>query len=248
MAAGAQGWGAGLNAALSAQGREPAIFSRAQSYIGVMIDDLVSRGVTEPYRMFTSRAEFRLSLRADNADQRLTPLAASLNCVGEERRRAFGAKMELLGKGRAALEAVAFTPREAASFGMNVGQDGQRRTAFTLLSFPEITFPDLVRAAPSLAQIDAATRIQLERDATYANYLDRQRADVDAMRRDEALEIPPDFDFLALAGLSTEIKTKLAHSRPHTIAHASRIEGVTPAALAVLLATIKRQERRRSAG
>jgi tRNA uridine 5-carboxymethylaminomethyl modification enzyme len=246
--AAAQGLVAGLNAALSAQGREPAIFSRAQSYIGVMIDDLVSRGVTEPYRMFTSRAEFRLSLRADNADQRLTPLAASLNCVGEERRRAFGAKMELLGKGRAALEAVAFTPREAASFGMNVGQDGQRRTAFTLLSFPEITFPDLVRAAPSLAQIDAATRIQLERDATYASYLDRQRADVDAMRRDEALEIPPDFDFLALAGLSTEIKTKLAHSRPHTIAHASRIEGVTPAALAVLLATIKRQERRRSAG
>jgi tRNA uridine 5-carboxymethylaminomethyl modification enzyme len=246
--AAAQGLVAGLNAALSAQGREPVIFSRAESYIGVMIDDLVSRGVTEPYRMFTSRAEFRLSLRADNADQRLTPLAISQKCVGEERRKAFGEKMELLESGRATLDSVALTPREAASFGMNVGQDGQRRTAFTLLSFPEITFDDLVRAAPSLAQIDAATRVQLERDAAYASYLDRQKADVDAMRREETLEIPQDFDFLALAGLSTEIRAKLARGRPHTIAHASRIEGVTPAALAILLAAIRRRERRRSAG
>ncbi|WP_413876803.1 tRNA uridine-5-carboxymethylaminomethyl(34) synthesis enzyme MnmG [Albidovulum sp.] len=246
--AAAQGLVAGLNAALSAQGREPVIFSRAESYIGVMIDDLVSRGVTEPYRMFTSRAEFRLSLRADNADQRLTPLAISQKCVGEERRKAFGEKMELLESGRATLESVALTPREAASFGMSVGQDGQRRTAFTLLSFPEITFDDLVRAAPPLAQIDAATRVQLERDAAYASYLDRQKADVDAMRREEGLEIPQDFDFLALAGLSTEIRAKLARGRPHTIAHASRIEGVTPAALAILLAAIRRRERRRSAG
>jgi len=131
---------------------------------------------------------------------------------------------------------------------MNVGHDGQRRTAFTLLSFPEITFDDLVHAAPRLAQIDAATRVQLERDATYASYLDRQKRDVEALRREEALEIPQDLDFLALSGLSAEIKAKLARVRPHTIAHAGRVEGVTPAALAVILAAIKRQERRRSAG
>lgn len=242
--AAAQGLVAGLNAALAAQGREPVVFGRSQSYIGVMIDDLVSRGVTEPYRMFTSRAEFRLSLRADNADQRLTPLALDLGCVGEKRRGAFGEKMERLQKGRAALESLSFTPREAASFGMSVGQDGQRRTAFTLLSFPEITFEHLLRAAPSLAEVDAKTRQQLERDATYATYLDRQKADVEAMKREEALEIPPGFDFRALAGLSAELRAKLAQVRPQSLAQAGRIEGITPAALTLILAAVKRRARR----
>ena len=242
--AAAQGLVAGLNAALAAQGREPVVFGRSQSYIGVMIDDLVSRGVTEPYRMFTSRAEFRLSLRADNADQRLTPLALDLGCVGEKRRGAFSEKMERLQKGRAALESLSFTPREAASFGMSVGQDGQRRTAFTLLSFPEITFEHLLRAAPSLAEVDAKTRQQLERDATYATYLDRQKADVEAMKREEALEIPPGFDFRALAGLSAELSAKLAQVRPQSLAQAGRIEGITPAALTLILAAVKRRARR----
>lgn len=246
--AAAQGLVAGLNAAAAVQSREPVVFGRSQSYIGVMIDDLVSRGVTEPYRMFTSRAEFRLSLRADNADQRLTPLALDLGAVSEGRRRAFGDKMEALANGRAALEAVTLTPREAASFGMSVGQDGQRRTGFALLSFPEITFDDLMRAAPSLGDIGPAARLQLERDATYATYLERQQADVDAMRRDEAQAIPGDFDYAGLSGLSNELKAKLTHIRPHTLAQAGRIEGVTPAALALILATMRRQGRRSSVG
>lgn len=246
--AAAQGLVAGLNAVLAVQGRDAAVFSRSQSYIGVMIDDLVSRGVTEPYRMFTSRAEFRLSLRADNADQRLTPLAIDLGCVGERRRCAFGQKMDLLAKGRAQLDAVTLTPREAALFGLNVGQDGQRRTGFALLSFPDIAFDDLVAAAPGLAEITPEIRAQLERDATYASYLDRQQADVDALRREEAQEIPEGFDYAALPGLSAELKAKLALQRPHTLAQAGRIEGVTPAALALILATVRRQGRRRSAG
>ncbi len=245
--AAAQGLVAGLNAALAAMGREPVVFGRSQSYIGVMVDDLVSRGVTEPYRMFTSRAEFRLSLRADNADQRLTPLALALGCVGDERRRAFGEKAEQLDAGRDALQALSFTPREAASAGMNVGQDGQRRSAFTLLSFPEIAFEDLIRAAPSLAAIDMDTREQLERDAIYASYLDREREDVEAMRREEALAIPQDFDFLSLPGLSAELRAKLSQVRPQSIAQAGRIEGITPAALTLLLAAVKRGKRR-SAG
>lgn len=246
--AAAQGLVAGLNAALSAQGRPPAVFSRSQSYIGVMIDDLVSRGVTEPYRMFTSRAEFRLSLRADNADQRLTPLALELGCAGEERRRAFGVKMEALSEGLAALEAVTLTPRQAALAGISVGQDGQRRSAFEYLSFPDVTFEDLVRAAPHLADIGHETREQIARDATYAAYMDRQKADVDALRRDEGHEIPDSFDYAGLPGLSNELKVKLERVRPRTLAQAGRIEGVTPAALALILARIRRADRQRAFG
>jgi len=156
--------------------------------------------------------------------------------------------MDLLAKGRVLLDAVTLTPREAASFGLNVGQDGQRRTGFALLSFPDITFDDLVAAAPRLAEITPEIRAQLERDATYASYLDRQQADVDALRREEAQEIPEGFDYAALPGLSAELKAKLALQRPHTLAQAGRIEGVTPAALALILATVRRQGRRRSAG
>lgn len=246
--AAAQGLVAGLSAALAVKGHEPVVFSRAQSYIGVMIDDLVARGVTEPYRMFTSRAEFRLSLRADNADQRLTPLALDLGCASEERRRIFGAKMEALSEGRAALEAVTLTPREAASAGLNVGQDGQRRSAFEYLSFPGVTFDDLVRAAPGLAGISQDTREQIARDATYAAYMDRQRADVEALRREEGHAIPDGFDYAGLPGLSNELKTKLERMRPQTLAQAGRIEGVTPAALALILARIRRVKRQQATG
>lgn len=246
--AAAQGLAAGLNAALAATGREPVIFSRTDSYVGVMLDDLITRGVTEPYRMFTSRAEFRLSLRADNADQRLTPLAIGLGCVSEERQRRFGDKMELLENGRAALESVVVTPRAASAAGLNVGQDGQRRSAFTYLAYPDIGFDDLIALAPELSAIDAETREQLARDATYATFLDRQRAETEAVKRDEAHAIPSDFDYAGLPGLSTELKLKLLRARPGTLAAAARIEGVTPAALALILSQLKRLDRTRKAG
>ncbi|WP_347311736.1 tRNA uridine-5-carboxymethylaminomethyl(34) synthesis enzyme MnmG [Defluviimonas sp. SAOS-178_SWC] len=246
--AAAQGLVAGLNAAQSARAGEDVVFSRSQSYIGVMIDDLVTRGVSEPYRMFTSRAEFRLSLRADNADQRLTALGIDVGCVGAERRRAFDVKMEALDTGRAALDALSLTPREAVAYGINVGQDGQRRSGFRLLSFPGITFDDLEKAAPELSSIASDIKEQLARDATYATYIDRQTADVEAMRREEAHEIPDDFDYTALTGLSIELKGKLSHARPRTLAQAGRIDGMTPAALTLILASLRRSERQRSAG
>ena len=243
-----QGLVAGLNAARSARGGADVVFSRSNSYIGVMIDDLVTRGVTEPYRMFTSRAEFRLSLRADNADQRLTGSGIALGCVGAVRQKAFDAKMEALEAGRAALEALSLTPREASEYGITVGQDGQRRTGFRLLSFPGVTFTDLERAAPELATIPTEIKEQLARDATYATYIDRQSADVEAMRREEAHEIPDDFDYMGLTGLSNELKGKLSLARPRTLAQAGRIDGMTPAALTLILASLRRSERQRSAG
>ncbi len=246
--AAAQGLVAGLNAAQSARGGAGVVFSRSQSYIGVMIDDLVTRGVSEPYRMFTSRAEFRLSLRADNADQRLTGLGVELGCVGAERRQAFDAKMDALKAGRAALDALSLTPREANEHGINVGQDGQRRTGFRLLSFPGITFAALERASPDLAAIPANIKEQLARDATYATYIDRQAADVEAMRREETHEIPDDFDYATLTGLSNELKGKLAQARPRTLAQAGRLDGMTPAALTLILASLRRSERQRSSG
>ncbi len=246
--AAAQGLVAGFNAAQSARGREDVVFSRSQSYIGVMIDDLVTRGVTEPYRMFTSRAEFRLSLRADNADQRLTGLGVALGCVDAGRRQAFEAKMEALEAGRATLDTLSLTPREAAAYGIPVGQDGQRRTGFRLLSFPGITFTDLERAAPELAAIPTEIKEQLARDATYATYIDRQSADVAAMQREEAHGIPDDFDYAALTGLSNELKGKLSQARPRTLAQAGRLDGMTPAALTLILASLRRSERQRSTG
>ncbi len=246
--AAAQGLVAGLNAAQSARGGADVKFSRSQSYIGVMIDDLVTRGVSEPYRMFTSRAEFRLSLRADNADQRLTGLGIDLGCVGLQRRRVFDAKMEALTAGRAALESLSLTPREAAAYDINIGQDGQRRSGFRLLSFPGIAFADLERAAPELSAIPDGIKEQLARDATYATYIDRQTADVQAMRREEAHEIPDGFDYSGLAGLSNELKGKLGQARPRTLAQAGRIDGMTPAALTLILASLRRSERQRSSG
>ncbi|MCV2863281.1 tRNA uridine-5-carboxymethylaminomethyl(34) synthesis enzyme MnmG [Albidovulum sediminicola] len=246
--AGAQGLVAGLNAALAAQGRDATVFSRSGSYIGVMIDDLVTRGVAEPYRMFTSRAEFRLSLRADNADQRLTPLGLSLGCVGADREKAFSEKMEAIGAGRVALADLCLTPKEASERGIRVSQDGVRRDGFTLLSFPDVTFADLERIHPPLATIPAEIKEQISRDALYAQYLDRQSADVAQMKRDEGHAIPEDFDFTALSGLSSELKAKLSRIRPRDLSQAARIDGMTPAALTLILARLKQTERRRSIG
>jgi len=245
--AAAQGVVAGLNAALSVQGREPLIFSRSDSYIGVMVDDLVTRGVAEPYRMFTSRAEFRLSLRADNADQRLTPIGMAAGCVGDTRKAAFEDKMTRLENARARLNDHSFTPRDLKGIGLRVNQDGARRTPFQLLSFPEIDFTTLLKLDPSLNDVDSATRAQLEKDALYANYIERQKRDVEMMRRDEAEEIPRDFDFTAIDGLSHELRSKLDKTRPETLAQAGRIDGMTPAALTLILARLRQGRRKKSA-
>ena len=245
--AAAQGVVAGLNAALAVLGREPVIFSRAESYIGVMIDDLVTRGVSEPYRMFTSRAEFRLSLRADNADQRLTPIGLSLGCVGQERAAVFQNKMEALQSARSRIEAESFTPKQINETGLRVNNDGARRTGFQLLAFPDITFDDLLKLNPSLCDVDEPIRSQLEKDALYANYIQRQNRDVEMMKRDEAQVIPADFDFAGAEGLSNELKSKLDHARPGNLAQAARIDGMTPAALALLLARLRSARREKSA-
>ncbi|MCE8513110.1 tRNA uridine-5-carboxymethylaminomethyl(34) synthesis enzyme MnmG [Ruegeria pomeroyi] len=245
--AAAQGMVAGLNAANMILGRDPVLVSRSNSYIGVMIDDLTTRGVAEPYRMFTSRAEFRLSLRADNADQRLTPLGLELGCVGDERRDAFTRKAENLAKASALLDQSSFTPKEIAAAGIKISQDGSRRNGFAILAFPDVGFDELVPLIPGLEETDAETRDQVERDALYANYIARQERDVEAMKRDEAMVIPADFSFSSLDGLSNELKQKLTSARPENIAQAGRVEGMTPAALALILARLRRGDRARSA-
>jgi tRNA uridine 5-carboxymethylaminomethyl modification enzyme len=240
--AAAQGLVAGINAALAAANQPTRHFSRTDSYIGVMIDDLTSRGVTEPYRMFTSRAEFRLALRADNADQRLTPLGIDIGYVGPERAVAFGTKAAALADAKARLESLRLSPTAAKAHGITVNSDGQIRSGSTLLSQDGITIADLARALPSLAAIDPEIAEQLKRDAMYAPYLTRQTADIEALRRDEATAIPTDFDYGSVSGLSTELRHKLAHHRPTSLAQASRIEGMTPAALVLLLARLKRRQ------
>ncbi|MES0825539.1 tRNA uridine-5-carboxymethylaminomethyl(34) synthesis enzyme MnmG [Ruegeria sp. SCP11] len=245
--AAAQGLVAGLNAALSVLGRDPVHFTRADSYIGVMIDDLTTRGVAEPYRMFTSRAEFRLSLRADNADQRLTPMGVDLGCVGDTRKAQFTRKMEKLTAAKSLLMDRTYTPKEVRAVGINVNQDGNRRDGMALLAFPDVSFEDLLSLVPGLEGFDADTRLQVERDALYANYIARQQKDVEAMKRDELYEIPRDFDYSMLDGLSSEMKQKLAKARPVNIAQAARVEGVTPAALTLLLAKLRREQKVRKA-
>ena len=245
--AAAQGLVAGLNAARAAAGSESVLFSRSDSYIGVMIDDLVSRGVAEPYRMFTSRAEFRLSLRADNADQRLTPLGLGLGCVGEARARVFGDKMEALHAGRAALDALTVTPKQAAAQGIHINQDGTRRSGFALLSFPDVSFADLERIDPALSALSDDTKQQLSREALYATFIDRQASDIKAMQRDEAHQIPADFDYDAMPSLSNELKSKLNSHRPISLLQAGRIDGMTPAALALILAKLRQNDRQRKA-
>jgi tRNA uridine 5-carboxymethylaminomethyl modification enzyme len=245
--AAAQGLVAGLNAAAQAGGSGPIIFDRAEGYIGVMIDDLVTRGVTEPYRMFTSRAEYRLTLRADNADQRLTDRAIALGCVGAERARLHQAKMRTLSDGRAMARALSLTPNEAAKHGLALNQDGQRRTAFELLSYPTVGLADLKKIWPQLESLPADVAEQLEIDAKYDVYLARQAADVASFRRDESLALPEDLDYAALPGLSNEVKQKLQAVRPRTLGQAGRIDGVTPAALTLLLAHMRNGQSRRTA-
>lgn len=245
--AAAQGLVAGLNAALTVKGQEPVHFTRSNSYIGVMIDDLTTRGVAEPYRMFTSRAEFRLSLRADNADQRLTPVGLKIGCVGETRRAAFEDKMEKLNAVKQKLSAQTFTPKQIQSVGIDVNQDGNRRDGMAILAFPSVCFEDLMPLVDGLEDVEPDIRRQIERDALYANYIARQQKDVEALKRDEAYEIPMDFDYFALDGLSSEMKQKLSHARPANIAQASRIEGVTPAALTLVLAKLRRDQKARHA-
>jgi tRNA uridine 5-carboxymethylaminomethyl modification enzyme len=238
--AGAQGLAAGLNAAAFAGGTAPIVFDRAEAYLGVMIDDLVTRGVSEPYRMFTSRAEYRLSLRADNADERLTPKGIAYGCVGKARAEQFGEREARLGRARALLTELTLTSSAALRHGLAVNQDGQRRSAFGLLAFPDIDFARLRAIWPELGEIDADIAEQVEIDARYANYLDRQRADIDSYRRDEALALPTGLDYGAISGLSAELRAKLSHLRPRTLGQAQRIEGITPAALTLLAARAKR--------
>jgi tRNA uridine 5-carboxymethylaminomethyl modification enzyme len=238
--AAAQGLLAGLNAARAVGGGEPIVIGRADGYVGVMIDDLVTRGVSEPYRMFTSRAEYRLSLRADNADQRLTPLALRAGSVGAERAHAFAAKQAALAEARRMLANYSLTPQQAAQHGLAINADGVRRSAFELLAFPGVTLSRLAAIWPDIAGIPAPVAEQIATDAQYAVYLDRQRADVEALQRDEALELPADLDYAAIAGLSTEVRQKLAAVRPASIGQASRIDGITPAALTRLLGHVRR--------
>ena len=242
--AAAQGLVAGLNAAALLCGAAPILFDRAEGYLGVMIDDLVTRGVSEPYRMFTSRAEYRLTLRADNADQRLTGRGIALGCVGAERARKHRTTMAALDAARAMAQALTLTPREAARHGLSLRQDGQRRSAFELLSYPDICIRDLARIWPSFGGLPAKIAEQIETDARYDVYLSRQAADVESYRRDESLALADDIDYAALPGLSNEVRAKLAAQRPRTIGHAGRIDGVTPAALTLLVAHVRRQHRK----
>ncbi len=237
--AAAQGLMAGLNAARTVSGSTPVVLDRASAYIGVLIDDLVTKGVTEPYRMFTSRAEYRLTLRADNADQRLTPLFSEAGCVGEARRAGFARKMEQLRGAREIMAALAMTPNQAQKHGIAVRLDGTRRNAMELLSLPGVAFQTLVGIWPELARFDGKIAEQLETDAQYSGYLGRQEADILAFRRDESLLLPSEIDYAAVNGLSTEVRQKLSAIRPATIGQAARIDGVTPAALTLVLAHVK---------
>ena len=244
--AAAQGLVAGINAALKAQGRDPYIFSRSESYIGVMVDDLITRGVTEPYRMFTSRAEFRLTLRADNADQRLTPVAVALGCVSPMRAAQFSDKSELIARGRRALEAKTFTPNAISGLGIKISQDGVRRSAFSLLSFPEASLDLIAAHCSEFAGLDQDIKVQIWSDALYAQYSQRQLDDVNALKRDESHVIPSFFDYHDLPGLSSELKAKLTKVRPQNLMQAGKIEGMTPAALTLILSRLKRETKKKA--
>jgi tRNA uridine 5-carboxymethylaminomethyl modification enzyme len=238
--AAAQGLVAGINAALRAGGRGAYVVSRSEGYLGVMIDDLVTRGVSEPYRMFTSRAEFRLKLRADNADQRLTPAGLGLGCISSERARAFAAKTAELAAAQAMLEGLTLTPSEAGAYGLEINRDGRRRSVFELLAYPGIDLARLMAIWPEISGLPGHIAGQVEVDARYAPYVRRQEADVAALRRDEAVSIPLEFDFAEIAGLSTEVRQKLKRYRPATLAQAAAIDGITPAALFLLRARLKK--------
>jgi len=243
-----QGLIAGINAALCAGGGAGRFgVSRADGYLGVMVDDLVTRGVTEPYRMFTSRAEYRLTLRADNADQRLTPLGLATGCVGRARRDAFTAKTNRLEQGASLLQSLALTPDQAAKFGLAINRDGRKRNAVDLLSYPEVDIARLISIWPEIARLDQDIAEQLAVDARYAVYVKRQELDIAAFRKDEAIAIPTGFCFAALPGLSTELRQKLERHRPASLGQAARLDGMTPAALLLLLAHLKKGQAARSA-
>lgn len=248
--AAAQGLMAGINAAQAVGGARPlpggvgAVLDRSQAYIGVMIDDLITHGTTEPYRMFTSRAEYRLTLRADNADQRLTPLGVAWGCVGPRRGKAFAAKAATLAAARNRVADMKMAAADAARIGIKVNADGASRTAMALLAYPEVDLARLALFWPELGDIPPAVAEQIEIDARYAGYLDRQQADIAAFRRDEALQLPADLDYGRIGGLSTEVREKLTATRPTTLGQAARISGVTPAALTALLVHVRRSAAR----
>jgi len=237
--AAAQGLVAGLNAASSVQELPPVQFSRTESYIGVMIDDLVIRGVSEPYRMFTSRAEYRLSLRADNADQRLTPKAIELGILDARQRTFFENKMEQIDDARQKMKSVSVAGKTAREAGVNVAGDGKKRDLYALLSIPNVGVSTILSLSPDLAQFDDSILRQLENEATYSNYLDRQVQEVSRVRRYEGLTIPPDFNYQDIQGLSSELRHKLSIVRPTSIAQAERVEGMTPVALNTLIYRLK---------
>ncbi|PZU76184.1 MAG: tRNA uridine-5-carboxymethylaminomethyl(34) synthesis enzyme MnmG [Brevundimonas sp.] len=241
--AAAQGLMAGLNAARAAAGQDAVVLGRDQAYIGVMIDDLVTRGVTEPYRMFTSRAEYRLTLRADNADQRLTPLGIELGIVGPERQARFETKAEQLAEANRVSRETLFTPNEANALGIAVNADGRRRSMRELLAFPGVALDRFLTAHPAIADWAADIREQIEIDAGYANYLDRQAVEAEALRTEEGLLLPVDLDYAVIGGLSNEVREKLIRVQPRTLGQAGRIEGMTPGALTALLAHVKRTPR-----
>ncbi|MGY4232896.1 tRNA uridine 5-carboxymethylaminomethyl modification enzyme [Bradyrhizobium sp. USDA 4449] len=238
-----QGIVAGLNAALSASGAALTVFDRADGYLGVMIDDLVTRGISEPYRMFTSRAEYRLTLRADNADQRLTEKGIALGCVGSARTRFHRAKMDALNGARALSKSLTITPNEAIKHGLSLNRDGQRRSAFELMAYPDIGWRQVRAIWPELSAIDAVIATHLEIDAKYDVYLERQSADVEAFRRDEGMVLS-EVDYSQVPGLSNEVRAKLEKARPFTVGQAGRIDGMTPAALGILAAYLRREARK----
>src|SRR5712672_1258464 len=244
--AAAQGLVAGLNAALAAAGSAPIVFDRADGYLGVMIDDLVTRGITEPYRMFTSRAEYRLNLRADNADQRLTDKGVALGCVGQARSVRHRAKMTALNAAKALAKSLTLTPNEAARYGLALNRDGHRRSAFELLAYPEIGWAEVRGIWSELSAIEPSVAVHLEIDAKYDVYLKRQVADVDGFRRDEGL-ILAGIDYALVPGLSNEARSKLEAARPRTVGQAGRLDGLTPAALGILAAYLRREARRKPA-
>ena len=246
--AAAQGLVAGLNAAAASSEEESIIFSRSDSYIGVMIDDLISKGVSEPYRMFTSRAEFRLSLRADNADQRLTPKGIEIGCISTHRKEAFLEKINKIEECNTILSEKEFTPNQLIAQGILVSQDGNKRNLKQVLAFPNITFDSITVFDSRLSLIEREIQQQVLRDSLYSNYIDRQKKDIEAIKRDEAIKIPSSFDYKSMSGLSNELKNKLLTQKPKNIAQASRIEGMTPAALFLILSKVKQSQNQIKAG
>ncbi|MFS8122896.1 tRNA uridine-5-carboxymethylaminomethyl(34) synthesis enzyme MnmG [Rhizobium sp. BR 250] len=244
--AGAQGLVAGLNASLYASNTDPIYFSRTESYIGVMIDDLTSKGVSEPYRMFTSRAEYRLSLRVDNADLRLTPVGQAAGIIGRARNERFAEFISDLDRGRDMMKELSISPSQAAKQGLKLNQDGQRRSVYELLAYPDMTLEALTQHWPELAALDGKVAEVLQIEASYAVYMQRQSADIIDIKRDEDRKIPTDFDFQSLSGLSNELKQKLEKARPENIAQAARVDGMTPAAISLLLALLRKSSIARS--